>query len=121
MLSELFDITNKMVPLVGLFAFVFSVAKYFDQRKRELREKRFEQYHKLFNVAAGRTMEGQTVTDVHQAQAIHQLREFPEFKEYSLPILKYWLSKTQSENSLFFEAVNSTYSQLTGSSAPRPN
>jgi hypothetical protein len=121
MLSEILGVANKMIPFVGLLAFIFSILKYFDQRKRELREKRFEQYHKLFNIAAGRTIEGQTVTDVHQAQAIYQLREFPEFKEYSLPILKYWQNKSQGEASLFSEAVNSTHSFLANRSTPHPN
>ena len=82
---------------------MWSMYRYVDTKRIEAKNKRFDQFHRVFDWVAGRTADGQYLTDVHQAMAIYQLSEFPEYKDYSLPIINYYLDKsgTDPDDSLF--------------------
>jgi hypothetical protein len=94
---------NSFIPLAGLLTACFSIWKYFDQRKREYEITRFDQFQTVMNLASGRTKEGQTITDVQQAASILQLGNFKEFRHQILPILDYWISKSEGETESLFK------------------
>ena len=62
----------------GLFAFV----QWMDQRQRELRSRRFDQYWKLVDVCT------ETTIIAKQKVAILQLKSFPEYREETVAFLE---------------------------------
>ena len=83
----------------GISAFCWSVYQYLDQRKRELRRLRFEQFQQVLTWVAGRTVDGTVLTEIHQIAAIWQLTEFPEYRDIALPVLRrMWPVEEQVES-----------------------
>ncbi len=104
--------------LGSIIPFCFAVFKYLTTQKEIVRNKRFEQFHKIFEWVAGRTADGKELVDTQQAMAVYQLAEFKEYKNMSLPIIEYYLLKTQTESdtNLFRAALLSTKRKLSGDS-----
>ncbi|MEJ3674750.1 hypothetical protein WFH35_21475 [Vibrio vulnificus] len=87
-----------LTVLGSVVAFCFTVFKYLHSQRDISRNKRFEQYNKLFERVAGRTAEGNLLVNTQQAMAVYQLSEFPEYKEMTLPIIGYYLAQTACED-----------------------
>lgn len=95
-------------------AFAFAAWRYIDTRRHEIRNQRFEQFHRVFAWVAGRAAEGTTLVDTQQALAVYELAEFPEYRNMSLPIIRYYLKRTETDpsDSLFRAALLYSASQL---------
>lgn len=105
----------KYISILGaIVAFVFSVIRYIDVRRREEQTRRFEQFHKIFEWVAGRTATGHELVDTQQALAVYELSEFPEYRHIIIPILEYYLAQTKndSDDSLFKRALLDTLSRV---------
>lgn len=103
-----------LTVLGSVVAFCFTVFKYLHSQREISKNKRFEQYNKLFEWVAGRTAEGSLLVNTQQAMAVYQLSEFPEYKEMTLPIINYYLTQTASESdeSLFRSSLLYTKEKL---------
>jgi len=114
----LIELLNKALPYLtvigGIAAFCFTVFKYLHSQNQIAKDKRFEQYRSVFEWVAGRTADGNQLVDTQQAMAVYQLSEFPEYKDMSLPIIKYYLKQTKSESdaTLFRSALLFSHSKL---------
>ncbi len=103
------------VTAVGsIVAFCVAIWKYLDARKRELENRRFEQFHRVFSWVAGRTPEGNPLVNTQQAMAVYELSQFREYRDMILPIVDYYLTKSAGEpaESLFRGALLFTASRL---------
>jgi hypothetical protein len=98
----------------SIVAFCVAIWKYLDARKRELANRRFEQFHRVFAWVAGRTPEGNLLVDTQQAVAVYELSQFREYREMILPIIDYYLTKSAGEpvESLFRGALLFTAARL---------
>lgn len=98
----------------SVIAFCFTAFKYIHSQREAQKNKRFEQFYKVFGWAAGRTDDGKPLVDTQQAMAIYQFGEFPEYSHISLPIINYYLEKSNNEpdNSLFRESLLETKVRL---------
>ena len=95
-----------LTVLGAVVAFWFSVYQYVDAQRFTEKNKRFEQFHRVFEWVAGRTADGQVLVDTQQAMAVYQLSEFSEYKDISLPIIAYYLKKTaMNQTTLSFGAL----------------
>ena len=94
-------------PIGAAIGFLVGLYQWADTRRRDLEQKRFEQFHRAFEWVAGRTATGQSLVDTQQAMAIYELTHFPEYKDISVPILNYYLERSTSEadSSLFRQAL----------------
>ena len=103
-----------LTVLGSVAAFCFTVFKYLHSQRQASKDKRFEQFRKIFEWVAGRTGDGKPLVDTQQAMAVYQLSEFPEYKDMSLPIIEYYLEQTSSEpnSSLFRSALLFTKQKL---------
>ncbi len=106
-----------LTVLGSVGAFCFTIFKYLHSQQKIARDKRFEQFRKVFEWVAGRTADGKSLVDTQQAMATYQLSEFPEYKDMSLPIIDYYLEQSQAEkdNSLFRSALLFTKAKLSKS------
>jgi hypothetical protein len=102
------------VPIGAAIAFLTGLYQWVDARRRDMEQKRFEQFHRAFEWVAGRTAGGQSLVDTQQAMAIYELTHFPEYKDISLPILDYYLEKckNESDSSLFRRALLQSKAKL---------
>ena len=87
-----------ITALGSIIAFLFAVIKYIHTQKMVEKNKRFEQFHKVFEWVAGRTSDGKELVNTQQAMAVYQLSEFTEYSHMSLPIIEYYLNQTQGEH-----------------------
>jgi hypothetical protein len=103
-----------LTPIGTLFAFIFTVIKYFHTQKLSEKNRRFENYQKVFILVTGRTNEGIILPDTSQAMGIYQLSEFPEYAYMSIPIIEYYLkmSEQKKANNLFRKALLETKQKL---------
>jgi hypothetical protein len=94
-------------PIGAVIVFLVGLYQWADARRREIEQKRFEQFHRAFEWVAGQTAAGQPLVDTQQAMAIYELTHFPEYKDISIPILNYYLERSASEedSSLFRQAL----------------
>jgi hypothetical protein len=94
-------------PIGAVVAFLVGLYQWSDARRRDVEQKRFEQFHRAFEWVAGRTANGQSLVDTQQAMAIYELTHFPEYKDISIPILNYYLEKSAGEEdtNLFRQAL----------------
>ena len=57
---------EKSLPYISLIgsvaAFCFTVYKYIDTKKNEIKNKRFGQFHRVFEWVAGRTVDGKLLS-----------------------------------------------------------
>jgi hypothetical protein len=97
------DYLPYLTVIGSVIAYLFTVFKYLRDQRLSEQNKRFEQFHKVFGLVAGRTADGKLLVDTQQAMAVYQLSEFPEYAYMSRPIIQYYLDRTKSEpdNSLF--------------------
>jgi len=104
-----------LTTLGSVVAFVFTVLKYLDSKKQQEKNERFKQFHKVFELVAGRTPSGELLVDTQQAMAIYQLAEFKEYSYMILPIINYYLNKSKDEpdDTLFRSALLETKRRLT--------
>jgi len=100
--------------LGGIGAFCFTIFKYLNSQKELVKNKRFEQFNKIFEWVAGRTADGNVLTNTQQVIAIYQLAEFQEYKHMSLPIIEYYLTKVEndSENTFLRDVLLSSKAKL---------
>ena len=101
-----------VTPLLGIFVFIFVVFKYFHAQNLSEKNRRFENYQKIFTLVAGRTNEGTLLTDVHQAMGIYQLSEFPEYAYMSIPIIEYYIKTIERDDTVFERALLETKRRL---------
>ena len=112
-----FDTLLKLgAPIGAAIVFLVGLYQWADARRRDIEQKRFEQFHRAFEWVAGRTAAGQPLVDVQQAMAIYELTHFPEYKDISVPILDYYLARSASEEStsLFRQALLHAKAKLEG-------
>lgn len=111
---------NEYLPyltIIGsVIAFLFAAFKYINTQKLAEKNKRFEQFHRVFEWVAGRTVDGKPLVDTQQAMAVYQLSEFPEYGYMSMPIIEYYLGKTDmdSDESLFRASLLEAKRRLKG-------
>jgi hypothetical protein len=111
---------KEYLPYLTVFgsvvAFLFTAFKYFNTQRLVEENKRFEQFHKVFEWVAGRTSDGKSLVDIQQAMAVYQLSEFPEYGYMSIPIIDYYLKQTdgESDDSLFRASLLETKRRLEG-------
>lgn len=75
--------------LVVLIPLTYQAWQYLDQRKRELKDKRFETYHNLIRSLVGPTDEKAIMMYLdRQIAIVFELRNFLEYAEVSERILK---------------------------------
>jgi hypothetical protein len=100
----------------SVIAFLFAVFKYLHDQRVSEQNKRFDQFHKIFEWVAGRTVEGKSLVNTQQAMAVYQLSEFPEYAYMSLPIINYYLTQTDGEpdESLFRASLLEAKKRLKG-------
>lgn len=105
-----------LTAIGSVIAFLFAVFKYLRDQRISEQNKRFDQFHKIFEWVAGRTADGKPLVDTQQAMAVYQLSEFPEYAYMSLPIINYYLDKTdkESDESLFRASLLETRKRLKG-------
>ncbi len=110
------DYLPYLTVIGSVIAFLFAVFKYLRDQRLSEQNKRFEQFHKVFEWVAGRTAEGKPLMDTQQAMAVYQLSEFPEYAYMSLPIIQYYLDKTNGEpdDSLFRASLLEAKKRLKG-------
>ena len=103
-----------LTALGSIIAFLVATFKYIYTQKLAEKNKRFEQFHKVFELVAGRTADGKHLVDTQQAMAVYQLSEFPEYSYMSIPIIEYYLEKTGGEpdETLFRASLLETRSRL---------
>ena len=104
-----------LVALVAIAGFVFSVYQYVDTKRVSEKNKRFDQFHRVFEWVAGRTAGGIELVDTQQAIAVYELSNFPEYKDMSLPIINYYLevvTSGASNASLLRRALLETQAKL---------
>ena len=103
-----------LTAIGAIIAFLFSAYQYIDTKRVENRNKRFEQFHRVFEWVAGRTAAGKPLVDTQQAMAVYELSEFSEYRDVSLPIINYYLKQTEGEpdDSLFRESLLQTKKKL---------
>lgn len=103
-------------PIGAAIAFLVGLYQWADARRRDIEQKRFEQFHRAFEWIAGRTASGQLLVDTQQAMAIYELTHFPEYKDISVPILNYYLERTTGEDNsnLFRGALLHAKAKLEG-------
>ena len=108
------EIIAYLTVLGSIIGFGIGLYKWLDVRKREVSNRRFEQFHKIFEWVAGRTANGTPLVDTQQAMAVYELAEYPEYKHLSLPIIDYYLEKTKddSEENIFKRALTYTNTKL---------
>lgn len=98
---------SHITAFIAIAAFFFSVYQYVDTQRLSEANKRFDQFHRVFEWVTGRTADGQILVDTQQAMAVYELSEFPEHKNLILPILDYYLdmTKDESDDRLFRKAL----------------
>ena len=87
-----------LTALGALLAFVFSVYQYVNTKRMEERTTRFEQFHRVFEWVSGRNADGVDLVNTQQAIAVYELSEFSEYRDLSMPIINYYLQKTEGES-----------------------
>ena len=93
-----FDTLLKLgAPIGAAIVFLVGLYQWADARRRDIEQKRFEQFHRAFEWVAGRTASGQLLVDVQQAMAIRELANFPEYRRISIPIIDYYLERSTGE------------------------
>ena len=71
--------------LVAVISLIFPIYKYFQDKRKEDRNKRFKNYHRLLNDLLG--VEGKKLMVDRQIAIIFELRNFPEYYPVTLRIL----------------------------------
>ncbi|TSA30706.1 MAG: hypothetical protein D4R68_00295 [Ignavibacteriales bacterium] len=76
-----------VIPIViSMLVLAFSALKYVGNRKEELKQKQFENYHMILDwLVAGRT--GHLLLD-SQIACIYELRNYKQYKDVSIRILE---------------------------------
>jgi len=105
-----------LTAIGSIIAFLFAAFKYLQTQRLAEKNKRFEQFHRVFEWVAGRTVDGKPLVDTQQAMAVYQLSEFPEYSYMSLPIIEYYIVETdgESDNSLFRASLLEAKRRLKG-------
>jgi hypothetical protein len=80
-----------LTSFASIAALIFAAWKYLDTKKAEEKNKRFEQFRLISIWVSGYTEAGQHLNSVHQAIAVYQLTEFPEYASISLKIIDYFI------------------------------
>jgi len=96
-------------------SFVVGFIKYFDQRSREERTKRFELYHDLMRrVAAKGEGPDKGLPMTQQVAAVYELQHFKEYAYASVPILKHVRTEFTDKNAppLLLSALDETIKAL---------
>jgi hypothetical protein len=100
--------------LVVLIPLAYQAWTYVDQRKRELRDKRFETFHKLIRDLV-EPSEGKAMYIDRQIAVVFELRNFPEYAEVTKRILEglrqTW-SKNPDKNSRLLTEIELTLASL---------
>ncbi len=91
-----------VASFVSIAAVIFAAWKYLDTKKAEEKNKRFEQFRQIVIWVSGYTEAGQRLNTVHQAIAVYQLPEFPEYAPISLKVIDYFLELGGREPSTSF-------------------
>ncbi len=76
-----------LVVLIPLAAMVVQLWQYIDQKKVELRDKRFEYFHRLIRELVEPSTDQKMMYLDRQIAVVFELRNFPEYAEVSERIL----------------------------------
>ena len=100
LLAWFFAHTTALSVFGAAVAFIWSVAQFLVQRRRESRERQFEMYHRLVKELVSPDYAGGTMWIDRQAAVVFELRHFPRYYEYTERMLKGmrdWLSKDKQD------------------------
>jgi hypothetical protein len=105
-----------IITVFGAFiSFIVGLWKYLDQRKREDRTKRYEQFHDLMGRVSAWSSDGERGLPLtQQLAAVYELQHFPEYRDASVPILAYlktFFEKKKAEEALL-KAIETTLKEL---------
>ena len=78
---------STLIIIINLILGIFTVYKYFDNKKREQNQKEFEHFHKLIKELV-QPEEGKKMYLDRQTAILFELRNFERYHEYSLRMLK---------------------------------
>ena len=94
-LTEITVVATVIPIIISMLVLAFSALKYVRNRKQELKQKQFENYHMILDwLVAGK--DGHILLD-SQIACIYELRNYKQYKDVSLRILE-GLKKTWSNN-----------------------
>jgi len=100
---ELHSISLAIV--ISLIGGLFKFWQYIDIKRNELKQKRFENYHKLIErLAAPLNSGNNTFLDVQKA-AVFELRNYPEYKKVTEDILENWIKRDTQLNDLMSDTL----------------
>ena len=81
------------MALASIFGGLFSVYKYFKNRKTKQQQQEFENYHKLIERINGPLSSNEnTFLQVQQA-AIFELRHYKRYKKLTIKLLQHWVGR----------------------------
>ncbi|WP_411345741.1 hypothetical protein ACE3MZ_07025 [Paenibacillus sp. WLX1005] len=99
--------------IIAVATFLFTVFKYFHEKKENRRNVEFDQYIRILDRVTGRHPDGKLMVEIQQISAVYQLLEFKNFNYITLPILIHYKEMfTGEEDSSFIRAINNVYSKI---------
>jgi len=100
---ELHSVSIAMV--ISLMGGLFKFWQYIDIKRNELRQKRFENYHKLIErLTAPLNSNNNMFLDIQKA-AVFELRNYPEYKKVTEDILNNWIKRDTELNDLMKDTL----------------
>jgi hypothetical protein len=88
MLKEILGTLPSLVTiLVAIGGGIFSVIRWYDIRRRELRQQRWTDYSRLIAIVSGLSADGRSTRIPEQVAALYQLLEFPEYASITVRAL----------------------------------
>jgi len=107
-----------LVVLVAAIPIVWQAWQYFDQKRLELKDRRFNTYHDLIRRLVESDTPQQSLRLDRQIAVVYELRNFPEYKEVTLRILdglrKDW-SELESTPRRLLDEIDLALAYLRGS------
>lgn len=84
--------------LLTAVAGIFKFWQYVNIKKTELRQKAFDNYHKLIKDLVQSDTQGEKIKLDRQVAAVYELRNYPEYFNVSIRILQEWLDRHEVQN-----------------------
>jgi hypothetical protein len=114
--SEIAVLTELTAILLSIGVLAFSAWRYTSIKASELKESRFNKYHQLIKaISKGADQEGLMKIQSQRA-FIYELRNFPEYKDLTIKLLKHllddWTHAQATNLHLLKEEVDDTVSYL---------
>ncbi len=91
--------------VVSLFGGLFKFWQYIDIKRSELKQKRFENYHKLIERLVSPIPNSEQMSLDIQKAIVFELRNYPEYKKVTQDILGGWLEMAPKLKELIRETL----------------